>query len=113
MLCGIIVKKIMNHYLVITPQYETIYFDYTLSDYGSDVVTIWANNKHDARIFACRTKEFKHWVKNQRNDNKCPYTGLKVENTQCKHKKCYCDKCNQFCDECEDEINEQWEKENL
>ena len=78
----------MKHFYVITPEFD--YVEPILDD-GSgptyqacDVVEIEAENKKDAVSLGVKymlsksPREFP-WVHDQRSDNLCPYTGVKVE----------------------------------
>ncbi len=98
----------LNHYFVISPEY-TDYGDYwTPPEIVRDIVTIWADSPKTAKILAIRTKEFRHWVEDQRSSDCCPFTGLEVELTLCKHGNCYCGYCED-CKECEKEFLESLE----
>jgi len=95
----------IHHYLVITPEYESSYSDDEPPEIGCDVVTIWADNLRTAKILAIRTKEFRGWVRLQREDESSPFTGLKVQPGKCSHGKCACDVCQEECEKCIEEAD--------
>ena len=104
-------KNKLNHYFVISPEYT--YYPlgyYEPPEIARDIVTIWADSPKTAEILAIRSDEFKHWVRDQRSDECCPFTGLEVELTLCKHGNCYCGYCGE-CEECEKEADAEWEIE--
>ena len=107
--CGMAKHK-LNHYFVITPEYEMTYGYWEPPEIGRDLVTIWADNPETAKILAIRSKELSHWVREQRSDDCNPFTGLEVENCKCEHGKCCCDQCKEECEECIEEAEKYWEE---
>lgn len=87
------------HWSVTTPMYMTYgsMWDDEPPEYGCDWICVEANTKREAKLIAVREwrKQNTHWMQDCRSDNASPFTGLKVENTLCKHGFCFCDL--QYC----------------
>lgn len=100
----------MNHYVVISPEYESYPFDgINPPEYGCDVVYIHAENRRDAKSFALRAKEMEGWLIEAQDCQINPFSGLKVEESICPHGVCYCgcneDECKECMKEFEDDSN--------
>lgn len=76
---------------------------------GCDYVEVVARNRQDARVVACRTKDFSDWVNEARGDNKPPFAGLTVEEMLCEHGRCW--GCIEECTECEAEGRAAYEEQ--
>lgn len=96
----------LNHYIVLSPVFESGGDNYEPPESGRDVVTIWADSPSTAKILAIRSKGMRSWVRFQRDDNQNPFTGLEVQSGKCPHGKCYCFLCEDECEECEKEADE-------
>ena len=101
-----------KHYFVISPEITKMM---PVMDDGSGpeetfccVASVVAKTKRAAKIKALKHKDMQDWVNEQRSDCRNPFTGLKTEETKCRHGKCYCELCNENCEECEIE----WENRN-
>ena len=76
----------MTHYLVVTPEYETVISilpDGTgPSEWGSDTLEIEAPTARQAKVEAVRQwrKDYRSYVHDQLANNCSPFTGLKVFN---------------------------------
>lgn len=91
----------MKHYMVVSPDYETIYSGDEPPESGCDSVCIHADDERTAIELALKTKEFKPWIAYCRADNSNPFVGVKAFDCKCEHGKCYCWDCNEECEECE------------
>lgn len=63
-------------YLVVSPEMEFYGGGYEPNEFGSCVVEIDAPSKRQAIVEALRSNEFREWVRDQRGDNKNPFTGV-------------------------------------
>ena len=75
----------MKYYIVISDWIEEVV---PILDYGMGPTEkykvysyVKANNKKEAKKIALKDPEMKPWIEWQRNDNKNPFSGLKVEET--------------------------------
>ena len=89
----------MTHYLVISPEVSVGGYDEP-TEYYHWVVSVEAVSISQAKILALKREEMKVWVKQARQDNKNPFSGLTIENPVCNHGVCWCDICEQECEEC-------------
>jgi len=98
----------MTHYNVISPEMS---FVIPILDDGSGpteyfacVASVDAKNKREAKSLALKDVLFFDWIQWARDNEKNPFSGLKVEDPICKHGICWCDICGQECEECYAEV---------
>ena len=83
------------HWSITTPMYTTYgnILDLEPPDYGCDWICVEADTKREAAVKA--VKKFREmnteWMQDCRSDNASPFTGLKIEKSECEHNFCWCD----------------------
>lgn len=83
------------HWSVMTPMYTTYgsILDLEPPEYGCDWICVEANTKREAAVKA--VKKFREmntvWMEDCRSDNASPFTGLKIQKSECEHGFCWCD----------------------
>ncbi len=85
------------HWSVTTPMYNTYGSPWgdppEPPEYDCDWVCVEANTKREAAVKA--VKKFREmnteWMQDCRSDNASPFTGLKIQKSECEHGFCFCD----------------------